>query len=361
MSMSFLWYLTVIPLLGVLIFIHELGHFLVARLCGVGVEVFSLGFGKRLMGTRRGITDYRLSAIPLGGFVKMVGEDPNQAEELEDTTLSFTHKPVYQRAAIVLAGPVSNLLLAPVLFFFLLLSYGALLPDTTVGGVMKGKPAALAGIEKGDVVTAVNGKAVSNMLEMAALVQSESPRPLTLTIKRKDKTLDLTMTAQAETETDILGDPRTVYRVGIAGGAGEPVQVNYGLIGSARRAVGQTWELCSITIEILGRIFTGRLSAKEALGGPIRITQMAGKYAQSGIFDFFSLMGMLSVSLGLINLFPMPILDGGHLVFFLYEAVVRRPMALRAREISMQVGMMLLIMLMVYVIYIDILNTFFSG
>ncbi|MFP4474461.1 MAG: RIP metalloprotease RseP [Desulfatibacillaceae bacterium] len=357
MDIPFVYYLTVIPLLGILIFIHELGHFLVARAFGVGVEIFSLGFGPRITGKQSGMTDYRLSAIPLGGYVKMVGEDPAAAREVEDTSISFAHKPLHQRTLIVLAGPVSNLVLAPLLLFGLYAGWGNTVLAPVIGEVQKDRPAMEAGLRAGDKVMAVNGNQVDSWDDMSEYIQKGAPGPVDIIVERGDGVRKFSVLLEKTTVQDMFGDEKQKYLVGIAPSY-DISHIHLGPGEAMGQALSHTWQVGYVTIKSIARIFQGKLAAKEALGGPIMIAQMAGSTAKNSFADFLKLCAMLSATLGLINLFPVPVLDGGHLAFFAYEAVARKPLSLRVREFMLQVGFVLLIMLMAYIIYIDIARSY---
>jgi regulator of sigma E protease len=344
--------------IGILIFVHEFGHFFLAKLMGVGVEKFSLGFGPRIVGRKVGMTDYRISALPLGGFVKMVGEEPDA--ELDDSLipLSFSHKSLVKRSLIVAAGPGFNLLLAVAIFFFFFLFSGMPVMEAEVGEVQEDMPALEAGVLSGDRVVSIDGKPVTQWDEMAGLIQESNGRTIGIEVVRDNRTILLKMTPRLVTSQNLFGDEIEKYAIGItASGAFRTERLN--ALQSAGQGVMQTWEISKLTVLILGKIIVGTISAK-AIGGPIMIAQLAGQQAEAGMQSYILFMAFLSINLGLINLVPIPVLDGGHLMFFLIEAVTRRPVNLRVREVAQQIGVFVLILLMLFVFYNDIERILFN-
>ena len=338
--------------LGLLIFVHELGHFLVAKRAGVGVTTFSLGFGPRLFGLKRGGTDYRLSAIPLGGFVRMVGEHPGEEVAPEDIPRSFSHKPVAWRLAIVAAGPLSNVIFAFVAYYLVLLLWGLPTMTTLVGDVVKDQPAALAGVQKGDRVLAIGGQAVEHWGEMVKAIQSSKGQPVDVSLDRRGRQVTVTLQPLPVKVTDIFGEEHEVYRVGIMGG-GEALTKPVGPVEAVGLALNKTYlagELIAVSVVKMVQ----RKVAMDTLGGPIMIAQVAGEAARHGLAPLLDLAALLSVNLAILNLLPIPALDGGHVFFFLFEALTRRPVSLAVREKAQQVGMALLILLMVFIFYNDI-------
>lgn len=344
--------------LGVLIFAHEFGHFLLAKLMGVGVEKFSLGFGPRIVSRKIGMTEYMISAIPLGGYVKMVGEAPDQ--ELDDSLLplSFSHKPLFKRSLIVLAGPVFNLLLSVAIFFVFFQIFGLPIVKPEVGEVQQGMPAHESGILTGDRVVSIDGGRVTRWDEMAALIKQSGGRPLSIEILRGDSTLFVKVVPKLVSSRDLFGEQVEKYVIGITASGAFTIQ-RLNPFESAAQGVLQTWQIAKLTILAIGKIFTGAVSAK-TLGGPIMIAQLAGQQAKAGIMNLIFFIALLSVNLGIINLLPIPVLDGGHLLFFLIEAVTRRPINLKMREVAQQVGIFVLILLMIFVFYNDIARILFD-
>jgi regulator of sigma E protease len=348
-----------VVVLGILIFFHELGHFLIARLFGVGVEKFSLGFGPRLIGKKLGITDYRLSLVPLGGYVKMVGEEPDEELDPKLLPLSFTHKHVLKRMLIVFAGPLFNILLAVLIFFVMAASVGILILKPSIGMVKEGSPAHQAGFQKGDVITAIDGTAVDSWEEMADLITHSGGRTLEITLSRPTGDVVLRVAPELTTTKNLLGEDIRRYVIGI-GTAGETYSRKLTFLEAAADSLRQTYNIVELMVVIVAKLLTGGISI-DTVGGPIMIAQMAGDQAKAGVGSLFQFIAVISVNLAVINLLPIPVLDGGHLLFFLVEAVKGRPVNIKVREVAQQVGMVLLIMLMILVFYNDITRLFFSS
>jgi regulator of sigma E protease len=341
-----------IVVLGILIFFHELGHFLVARLFGVRVEKFSLGFGPRLLGKTIGGTDYRISAFPLGGYVKMTGEDPDADVDPADLPYSFTHQHVAKRMLIVAAGPIFNILLAMVLIILIYWVSGAYELKPTVGEVVDNSPAQRQGLKTGDEITAIDGVRVDSWDNMAQRISQSKGRELTLSVRRGDQVLSLHIRAEMKAAHDIFGEKVRRYLIGIGPGQ-DTYRVPMGPVEAVAEGIGQTYTIAKLTILSVVKMIEGSISS-DTLGGPILIAQMAGKQAKAGAGNFFFFIALLSINLGIINFFPIPVLDGGHLLFFSIEAIMGRPIDMRVREISQQIGIALLLFLMIYVFYNDI-------
>jgi regulator of sigma E protease len=359
--------------LGVLIFVHELGHFIFAKLFNVKVEKFSLGFGPKLFGRQIGETEYLLSAFPLGGYVKMFGEggfieggethhqqDPEEPPAQREYTdeekqRSFAHKPPLARIAIVLAGPVFNLLFAW-LAFMLLCTLGVPTITTRIGEVLKDKPAAMAGIMKDDLITAVDGQAVSRWEEFASSIVESKGKPITLTVKRKDKKLSFTITPAPRVAKNVFGENVNNYAIGVAS-AGEIVTEYYDPLQAVVRGTKQTVMVIDLTITSLIKL-AQRIVPLDTVGGPIMIAKMAGEQASAGGASFLAFMALLSINLGILNLLPVPVLDGGHLIFYVWELIFRRPVKQQVREYAQQIGMALLLGLMLLAFYNDIVRYF---
>jgi regulator of sigma E protease len=348
-----------VVLLGVLIFVHELGHFLVAKRAGVGVTTFSLGFGPKLVGFRKGETEYRISAVPLGGYVRMVGENPGEEVAPEDLPRSFGQKPVGWRIAIVGAGPVSNIVFALIVYYVVLVGFGLPQLTTLVGGVQKGLPAAEAGIQENDRVLRINGKPMEHWGDMVEAVQGSGGEPVKLLVEREGRRLHLTMQPEKVEATDIFGQQQSVYRVGIVA-AGEMVTKEVGPLEATSLAAEKAYGAAALIAVSVYKLITREVSM-DSLGGPILIAQAAGQAARHGLAPFLDLAGLISVNLAVLNLLPIPALDGGHLFFFLVEAVRRKPVSLAWREKAQQMGMALLLLLMVVIFYNDIARIVTGG
>ncbi|MBJ6723474.1 RIP metalloprotease RseP [Geomesophilobacter sediminis] len=340
--------------LGALIFVHEFGHFLFAKAFGVGVEKFSLGFGPKVIGKKIGETEYLLSALPLGGYVKMVGEVDGETELTEEEKkVSFSHKPPLQRIGIVVAGPLFNLLSAYVIFIILFM-VGVPSVTTKVGEVVPNKPAARAGIVAGDLIASVNGKAVGRWEDFAKIIAQGKAAPVQVTVNRAGKALTFTMTPEPRTAKNLLGDTVTTPVIGVVA-AGDTFIDRFPPGEAFVRGSAQCWNVIKVTYLSLVRLVQRALPL-DSIGGPIMIVKMAGQQAQAGGVSFLAFVALLSVNLGVLNLLPVPILDGGHLVFFLIELVIGRPVSKRSREIAQQIGMMVLISLMMLAFYNDIMR-----
>jgi regulator of sigma E protease len=340
--------------LGLLIVFHEFGHFLLAKLSGVGVLTFSVGFGPKLWVKKRGETEYALSAFPLGGYVKMVGEDPDEEVSPADLERSFAHKSLAKRIAIVVAGPAFNLLLAVFLLMVVFTFYGVPVMSTQVSGVEKGSPAERAGITKGDRIVAIDGVSVTEWEDLSKRIKGSGGKALTLQLRRDTETVDLVVQPMKKAGRTIFGEAKDDWIIGI----GSQVTLEKGNAGLAVvRAFYQTYDYAKLTLVAFYKMIVGDVSPRN-IGGPILIAQMAGQQAQEGLGSFLAFLAVLSINLGVLNLLPVPVLDGGHLLFFLVEAVIRKPVAVRYREMAQQVGICLLALLMVYAFYNDIVRFF---
>jgi regulator of sigma E protease len=446
-----------VVVLGVLISFHELGHFLVARLFGVGVEKFSLGFGPRIFGRTVGMTDYRISAVPLGGYVKMVGDEPDAEIDPDLIPYSFTHKHVFKRILIVAAGPFFNLLLAVLIYaaFFFFIGTEDIRP--VINHVVANSPADMEGVQAGDWVTAIDGVAVASWSDINRLVTDGNGREIRISVNRGGSRFDVAVTPQAKATKDILGDDTLYYDVGFSGIApmhavvgdvaegypafdagirkgdlivainGQPVDnwntmktiisqsggqplririvrdgeaqtvnlvpvlfseenmlgektdsyrigitspgidipeadrivIKRGFFAAIGEAVDQTYQVSRLTILSIGKLIQGTVSTK-TLGGPIMIAEMAGQQAKAGFTNLLFFIAVLSINLAVLNFLPIPVLDGGHLMFFFIEALIQRPVNTRMRELAQQAGIFILIMLMIFVFYNDITRIFSS-
>jgi len=437
--------------LGVLIFIHELGHFLVAKAMGVGVERFSLGFGPRIVSFRGGETEYCISIVPLGGYVKMTGEEAHGEDAIHPTTdgpppdpaKSFAAKPLWSRALIVFAGPGMNFVLAAAIFAIMFVAVGVPIIDPTIGRmtpdsaavqaglrlrdqvvaidgrpvgdwreieeavakaggralaftimrdgsrqdvtvtprqvsvknpfnetvevwsigarsytapvigeVLPGRPAAGAGLQSRDRIVTLNGQPIETWEELAEGISARADQALTLGIERAGARTDISVTPKSEVDRDALGNEITVGRIGIAPAISESYK-RYGPATAIQRGFVHTWDVTVITAVSMWKLVTGKIPASN-LGGPIQIGIVVGQAAQQGLARYAELVAAISINLAILNLLPVPMLDGGHLLFFGIEAVLGRPLSVRKREIAQQVGLALLLLLMGFALYNDV-------
>ena len=349
---------SLIIVLSVLIFAHEFGHFIVAKILGVGVEKFSLGFGPRIFGKKIGMTDYRISAIPLGGYVKMVGEAPDSELDESMIALSFSHKSVLKRSLIVLAGPAFNFFLSVAIFFGFFEISGLPIMQPEVGSVQEGMPAYVAGVQAGDRIVAVDGEPVTQWDEMAEIITQRGDRTLEFELLRDETIISLRITPKQVPSQNVFGEKIDKYVIGITA-SGEFTIARLNPIEAVVEGVLHTWQIAKLTVLSVGKILAGTLSAK-TIGGPILIAQLAGEHAKAGMANFIFFIALLSVNLGILNLLPIPVLDGGHLMFFFFEAVTRKPVNLKMREVAQQIGIFVIILLMVFVFYNDIARVLFD-
>lgn len=345
--------ISVIVLLGILIFVHELGHFLIAKWSGVGVLKFSLGFGPRLIGRKFGETEYLISIIPLGGYVKMMGESEEDELSPEDEERSFQKQPVLKRIGIVAAGPLFNFLFA-ILVFSIIYSFGVPVLTSRIGDVQEGGAAFKAGIQKDDNILAIDGKEISRWGELADVISKSNGKELNFTIERNNKVHDIYIRPGLTKGKNIFGEEIESYKLGVIASS-ETVIERVNPFRAFLEGVAQTWWFTKLTYLTVVKIVQRVVSPKN-LGGPILIAQMSGEYAKRGIIPFMFFMAILSINLGVLNLLPIPILDGGHLLFYLIELITGKEVNIKWREMAQQVGFFLLIMLMVFVFYNDIVR-----
>ena len=422
-------------LLGILVFIHELGHFIIAKLSGVGVLKFSLGFGPKIIGIKRGETEYLISALPLGGYVKMVGESTDEEVSQEDNEKSFANKPLSKKAAIVAAGPLMNLVLAFVLLPLIYL-IGIQIPayldkEPIIGYVVKGEIADKAGLKKGDIILSIDDESIKNWEELNTAIISNPNRSLKLKIKRDGALKEILFTPEASSRTGggiagflppmipavgglnkglpaekaglKVGDTilavngvkidhwmelqqaiqnkkaeeklllikrgNETFTVGIKPELNEDIKAyvigisplqetitrRYGPVGAVIEGTKKMGELTIMTFVIIKKLFVGEISIK-TLGGPLMIAQVAGQAAESGLTALLSLTAFLSLQLGILNLLPIPVLDGGFFVFFGIEALRGKPLSEKVMTIVQNIGIGLLVLLMVFVTYNDVMR-----
>ena len=354
--------LSFLLVIGPLIFVHELGHYFAGRLCGVKADAFSIGFGREIIGytDSRG-TRWKLGWLPMGGYVKFAG-DMNPASQPtaewlalppEERAMTFQAKSVWQRFFIVAAGPVTNFLVAIAIFMAFIAAYGQPTTPPILSAIMEKSPAARAGLLPGDRVVAVEGRAVSTFDQMAEMIRFRPDERLTLDVVRNGKRAPVSIMTAANVERDRFGNEFRKGSIGVMSGAVvvQPVPF-YALPIAATR---QTFGIVRTMIDTLGQIITGRRSVKE-LGGPLKIAQVSGQQASLGPLNFVMLMALISINLGFINLLPIPMLDGGHLAFYLFEGIARRPVPEKAMEWAFRSGLAVLLSFMIFVTLNDILS-----
>lgn len=349
-----------IVVLGILIFVHELGHFLFAKLFKVRVLKFSLGFGPKIFGKTIGDTEYLLSAFPLGGYVKMFGENPDEQQDAgTEKEASFSHKKVWQRFLIVFAGPLFNLLFTVVLFFMIFFFVG--LPDTLdttrIGQVNPDSPAADAGVHVDDTILSINGTPTMGWMDVLNMVKDSGGEELVFTVARGSEDIKLVVTPKQLPVKNVFGEEvEQRFMIGIVR-ADELFYSPTGLFGATEAALAQTWMYISLTALSFVKLAQQVVPVSD-LGGPILIAQIAGKQMQAGWINFLFFMGLLSVNLGLLNLLPIPVLDGGHLMFLSIEAIRRKPLTEKIQIVAQQMGMAFLGVAMIFVFYNDLLRIF---
>ncbi len=368
--LNFTWYYIVIFLivLTILVFVHEMGHFWVARRNRVRVEVFSIGFGPEIYGwTDRLGTRWKISAIPLGGYVKMFGENavPGDAEEErpltpEERAVSFHEKSLRQRSAIVAAGPIANFLLAIVLFAGLFAFVGKPAPLAAVGTVQPESAAAEAGLQPGDRILSINGEAITWFEDLRRIVSANPSVRLELTVRRNGAEMLVLATPKRYMGEEAPDEAREIGRLGVSP---DPEQVEYERVGPLTAVWMGVERTANMTMQILaylGQIIGGSRTTDE-LGGPLRIAQLSGNICQGGLADCIFFMAALSINLGLINLFPVPMLDGGHLAFYAVEGILGRPLSRRVQEYSLRFGLTLVLLLMIFVTWKDLGHLFLDN
>lgn len=395
-------------LLCVIVFFHEYGHFAVARMLGVRVDVFSIGFGKTLARWRdRHGTEWRIAMLPLGGYVKFFGDagpasNPDAAVEAEredkahpattqfprpshgdeasqgmtpeERAVCFHFKPVWARALIVGAGPIANFVLAIAIFAGLLMTFGSVVGDPKVGAVQVGSAAEEAGFRKGDLILSANGRKIATFTDLTMVIRLSSGEKIDFEIDRGGEAVVLTATPRRQTIKDAFGNDAEMGVLGVTGDETAFRFIRYGPADAISKATGQVWQIIHATGKFLGRLVLGKEDAKQ-LGGPVKMAQYAGQSALSGfdggaadidfltrlkisLANFINLAGIVSVSIGFLNLLPVPVLDGGHLLYYGYEAAAGRPLGARAQAIGFRVGIVLLASFMLFVTWNDISSLF---
>jgi len=346
-------FLSAIILLGVIIFVHELGHFLSAKLTGVKVLKFSLGFGPKLIGKKYGDTEYLISSIPFGGYVKMLGEHSEDEIKDEERIHAYTKQPVWKRFIIVFSGPFFNLLFAVCILFFIFI-YGlpVLLPE--VGDVLPKTPAEKAGLLKGDTIISIEGTEIKQWDEMTKIIRSSLGKSLNLRIKRKTEIITLSITPEKKMVKDIFGQEKEVALIGIKP-SGNTFMSKSSFPGAITSSIRRTWEISVLTLVSVIKLIQ-RVIPMETIGGPILILQMAGEQASLGFLNFFFFMAIININLGILNLLPIPILDGGHIVFLGIEAIRRKPLNEKVIAVAQRVGLAIILLIMAFALYNDIIR-----
>ncbi len=356
----FLWTVPFLIVLGVVVIVHELGHFLAARALGISVETFSIGFGPEIFGfyDKKG-TRWRLAWIPLGGYVKFKGDEtvasmPSR-EKLETLSAAervgnFHTAPLWRRTLIVLAGPFSNFFLSFVIFTGIVLATGIVYQEARIDCVVPGEPAAQAGLQAGDKVLSVSGANVKSFEDFKRLIALNARSPLDLVVDRGGKQIEL-RTVPELTEQECVG------RIGVVvSGAPENIRVEkVGIAGAAAEGLQKTWILVDAPLRFFGQLFHGN-ACSNSLGGPVKIASITKTIASEGFINLIPLIAFISASVGLFNLFPIPVLDGGHLLFYGLEAILGKPLSQRAQEIGFQIGFALILMLMVFVTWNNVVD-----
>lgn len=359
---------TILPFLVVLttvVFFHELGHYLVGRWCGIRALAFSIGFGPELAGfTDRHGTRWKLSAVPLGGYVKFLGDEDAASTpgfeamkgmSEEERSHSLPGASLWRRAATVAAGPIANFILAIAVFSATFYTYGRIIADPVVAQVQTGSAAASAGIEPGDRFVSINGRAMTTFEDVRDYVAPRPGVPMKVELERGGKTIDLDLVPRPTEITDRFGNKMEVGLIGVVTdeAAGHFRRIRYGPIEAVGQGALESWRIVARTGGYIANIFAGR-EKTDQLGGPIRVAQVSGQVATLGVMALIQLVAVLSVSIGLLNLMPVPMLDGGHLVFYALEGVLGRPVGERAQEIAFRFGLALVLMLMVFATWNDV-------
>jgi regulator of sigma E protease len=343
--------LSAVVLLGVIIFVHEMGHFLSAKLVGVRVLKFSLGFGPKIVSRKYGETEYLISSIPLGGYVKMFGEEPGEKLSDEEKPSAYTYQPVWKRFIIIFSGPLFNLIFAIIIFFSVLI-YGipVLLPE--VGEVITKSPAEEAGVIKGDTIISINSSRINQWDEMTKIIHNNPGRKLDFEVKRKGEIISFSIVPEKKMVKDIFGQEKEIGLIGIKPSGNTFIRKSSFQVAAADSII-RTWEISRLTVVSIIKLIQ-RVIPMQTLGGPILIVQMAGEQASQGALNFFLFMAIININLGVLNLLPIPILDGGHILFLGIEAVRRKPLNEKVIAVAQRVGLALILFIMAFAIYNDV-------
>ena len=348
-------------ILSVIVFIHEFGHYFIARLCGVRITDFSIGFGKELLGWKdKHGTRWKISLIPMGGYVKMFGDaseasapDSSKLEELttEEKAETFHFKPLWKKAAIVFAGPAFNFLLTIGIFTYFSFTYGITTAEPIIGEILPASAAQEAGLQAGDRVVSIDGQSIERFSDIPMMIITNTGTPVTLNILRKQQPLTITMTPKFMEDEDSLGNKNKRPMLGFRSMKLKAQDV--GILGAVKESLVQTWDLTVVTGHYLSQVVFGERSAKE-MKGPLGIAKMSGQATEKGLYTVLWFMALLSANLGFINLLPIPPLDGGHLLFYTLEGLRGRPLAMKFQEYSFRAGFALVLCVMALTIYNDV-------
>ena len=355
-----------IALILVVVFIHEYGHYYFAKKYGVGITDFSIGFGKEIFGWNdKSGTRWKICWIPLGGYVKFFGDRNvfSQADQEKiikqyntaDRKKLFVLKPLYQRALIVVAGPLANFLLAIVIFFSVYMFVGKDFTPAVINEVQKDSPAMTSGLKNNDIIVSIDGNKVKSIMEVSKFIMMSTDEFIDFTVKRSNQNLVFKVKPNIVASEDNLGNKINKRMVGIKLGAYNN-EINHVKLGPTKAiyyAISEVYYVSASSLKYLGGILTGSGDSSQ-LGGPIRIAKITGQVAEFGLMPFLSIMAYISISLGLINLFPIPLLDGGHLMFYGFEKVLGRPLSQKVQEGFFRIGMFLLLSLMFFTTFNDL-------
>ena len=351
--------IAIILVLGALIFFHELGHFLVARIFGIGVSTFSLGFGPKIFGFVMGKTEYRLSAVPLGGYVSLVGEASAEDDDIPEKFTpeeSFAGRPPWQRILVVAAGPVFNFVLAWFIYWGLFWSHGQMEIVAEIGQVTQDSPAWEAGINPGDKVLSVNSQDITYWEEMVLIIQDSGGEPIEMEVERNSDIISLLVKPEMVHRENIFGEEILTPQIGIIA-SGETVSIQLNGFEAAREGAGQTWMLMKLTVQGIIKLIE-RIIPLDNIGGPIMIAQLVSEQTQEGLINLLALTALISINLGLINLLPIPVLDGGHIIFYTVEMITGKPLNDRMKQVATRIGISLLLALMALAIFNDLWRVF---
>lgn len=350
-----------IIVLSIIVFIHEYGHYIVAKLCGVKIDAFSIGFGKELFGWNdKSGTRWKVSLLPLGGYVKMFGDssaastpDGDLLEKMteQEQKQAFHFKPLYKKMLIVAAGPVANFLLTILIFVYFIMSNGLPSIDPVIGKVMPDSPALAAGLREGDRIVAVDGNNVSSFNDISYILSTNLGTPVSLEVERGQNMMKITLTPKLSEEDDGLGNKMKRPLIGIKSG-----EIKYSDVGPLKafgEATRRTYMICESTVKVMGQMIAGKRSAED-LKGPVGIAQLSGQAASKDAHTVLWLIAIISANLGFMNLLPIPVLDGGHLVYYTIEAIQGRPLAQKIQEYGFRIGFALLAMLMAFTLFNDL-------